>query len=135
MSFNNLIGGKLNLKGKALDVRGGTKKKKKKTKSLYNEQALALQQALEAERAERGGEGPSDGQAAQEGREDEEGAREVGEDHRTPAERRYHEQLVKLESAKAAKSAVKSHRQRVEEFNKYLANLSEHYDIPKVGPG
>jgi protein FAM32A len=29
----------------------------------------------------------------------------------------------------------KSHRERVAEFNTYLQNLSEHYDIPKVGPG
>lgn len=28
--------------------------------------------------------------------------------------------------------AAKSHREKVEEFNKYLSQLSEHYDIPKV---
>jgi len=27
---------------------------------------------------------------------------------------------------------VKSHKQRVEEFNNHLDSLSEHYDIPKV---
>jgi len=27
------------------------------------------------------------------------------------------------------------HRQKVENFNKKLANLPEHNDIPKVGPG
>ena len=32
----------------------------------------------------------------------------------------------------AKKMAAKSHREKVEEFNKKLANLSEHYDIPKV---
>lgn len=32
-----------------------------------------------------------------------------------------------------AKMAKKSHRDRVQELNRYLANLSEHYDIPKVG--
>jgi protein FAM32A len=36
---------------------------------------------------------------------------------------------------KVAKLAMKSHRQRVEEFNQHLASLTEHYDIPKVGPG
>ncbi|KAH6558799.1 hypothetical protein KP509_1Z045100 [Ceratopteris richardii] len=59
----------------------------------------------------------------------------VVEDHRTPAEKRYHEQRQKLEAARLAKLASKSHRERIEEFNQYLANLSEHYDIPKVGPG
>ncbi|CAN1825514.1 Uncharacterized protein C31G5.21 [Linum perenne] len=34
-----------------------------------------------------------------------------------------------------AKMASKSHRDRIHEFNHYLANLTEHYDIPKVGPG
>jgi protein FAM32A len=34
-----------------------------------------------------------------------------------------------------AKVANKSHRDRIQDFNQYLANLSEHYDIPKVGPG
>lgn len=36
---------------------------------------------------------------------------------------------------KMAKTANKSHRDRIEDFNQYLANMSEHYDIPKVGPG
>ena len=31
--------------------------------------------------------------------------------------------------------ASKSHRDRVREFNEYLTNLTEHHDIPKVGPG
>lgn len=35
---------------------------------------------------------------------------------------------------KAAKAAVKSHKERVAEFNEKLENLSEHYDIPKVRP-
>uniref|UniRef100_A0A7N2LT36 Uncharacterized protein n=1 Tax=Quercus lobata TaxID=97700 RepID=A0A7N2LT36_QUELO len=25
--------------------------------------------------------------------------------------------------------------ERIQDFNQYLANMSEHYDIPKVGPG
>lgn len=29
----------------------------------------------------------------------------------------------------------KGHRAKIEDFNKALANLPEHYDIPKVGPG
>lgn len=33
------------------------------------------------------------------------------------------------------KKIAKTHRQRVEEFNAYLSNLTEHNDIPRVGPG
>lgn len=53
----------------------------------------------------------------------------------TPAERRYIEQKQRLDVQKLAKEANKSHRNRIEDFNQYLANMSEHYDIPKVGPG
>ncbi|VVA91576.1 unnamed protein product [Arabis nemorensis] len=82
-AYDNVIGGKLKLKGKALDVKAG-------------------------------------------GHDD---------DPLTPAERRYIEQKQRLDVQKLAKEANKSHRNRIEDFNQYLANMSEHYDIPKVGPG
>ena len=31
--------------------------------------------------------------------------------------------------------ASKTHKEKVQEFNEKLASLSEHHDIPKVGPG
>lgn len=57
------------------------------------------------------------------------------EDYLTPAERKFLQQTHELELKRLAKMASKSHRDRVQEFNRYLANLTEHYDIPKVGPG
>ena len=30
---------------------------------------------------------------------------------------------------------AKTHKQRVEELNKYLSTLSEHHDMPRIGPG
>ncbi len=56
-------------------------------------------------------------------------------DRRTAAEKRYDEMQAKREREMATKMAAKSHRERVNEFNAYLQNLSEHHDIPKVGPG
>lgn len=53
----------------------------------------------------------------------------------TPAERRYVEQRERIDQHRLAKTANKSHRDRIQDFNQYLANMSEHYDIPKVGPG
>ncbi|KAJ7958670.1 protein FAM32A-like [Quillaja saponaria] len=53
----------------------------------------------------------------------------------TPAERRFLQQTERLELQRLAKIASKSHRDRIQQFNQYLATLSEHYDIPKVGPG
>lgn len=57
------------------------------------------------------------------------------DDQLTPAERRYIEQRERIDVKRLAKTANKSHRDRIQDFNQYLANMSEHYDIPKVGPG
>ena len=57
------------------------------------------------------------------------------DDHLTPAEKRYIEQRDQIDVHRLAKVANKSHRDRIQDFNQYLANMSEHYDIPKVGPG
>lgn len=57
------------------------------------------------------------------------------DDNLTPAERRYMEQRDQIDVHRLAKISNKSHRDRIEDFNQYLANMSEHYDIPKVGPG
>ena len=57
------------------------------------------------------------------------------DDHLTQAERRYIEQRERIDVKRLAKTAHKSHRDRIQDFNQYLANMSEHYDIPKVGPG
>ena len=141
MSYSNVVGGKLKLKGKALDVRAGGMKKKKKKRDTQ-EQLRMLTGREESERevvnspthsseadpASRGENRDGEGEVDRE-------RQQVVEDHRTPAEKKYHEQKAKLEAQRLAKVASKSHRQRVEEFNQYLANLSEHYDIPKVGPG
>ena len=46
---------------------------------------------------------------------------------------RVQEERARRELAKS--SSQKTHKQRVAEFNEKLSKLSEHYDIPKVGPG
>lgn len=56
-------------------------------------------------------------------------------DRRTAAEKRFDEHAATQEAGRVKKMAAKSHRERVAQFNNYLANLSEHHDIPKVGPG
>ena len=64
-----------------------------------------------------------------------EGVMPSGSDRRTDAEKRYAERMAALEEGRLRKLAAKSHRERVADFNAYLSNLSEHHDIPKVGPG
>jgi protein FAM32A len=58
-----------------------------------------------------------------------------GADRRTAAEKRHDELMAKKEAERVKKWAAKSHRERINEFNTYLQELSEHHDIPKVGPG
>lgn len=138
MSFANVVPGKLKLKGKALDVKNGGVKKKKKTKRT-DERYLLLQQEQEQQLKllEGGWDQDVADEEVGEGKEGGSGEQQLAilEDHRTPAEKVYDEQRAKLEARRLAKVGSKSHRQKVEEFNQYLANLSEHYDIPKVGPG
>ncbi|KAJ9512741.1 hypothetical protein QJQ45_019050 [Haematococcus lacustris] len=61
--------------------------------------------------------------------------RSEAEDRRTEAEKRFEARQIQLEAERLKKLAGKSHRDRVKDFNDYLAKLSEHHDIPRVGPG
>ncbi|XP_018459793.1 uncharacterized protein LOC108830693 isoform X2 [Raphanus sativus] len=140
-AYENVIGGKLKLKGKALDVKaGGVKKKKKKKQKKHEEQALKIteHEHIEGENEEALGKliegGEEEDEEGRSGKEDGK-VQPDDDDLLTPAERRYIEQKQKLDVQKLAKEANKSHRNRIEDFNQYLANMSEHYDIPKVGPG
>lgn len=42
--------------------------------------------------------------------------------------------LSQLEE-KLRREGSKTHKERVEELNKYLSTLSEHHDMPRIGPG
>ncbi|XP_057803752.1 uncharacterized protein LOC131019086 [Salvia miltiorrhiza] len=124
-AYENVVTGKLRLKGKALDVRnaaGIRKKRKHKERNILSYHDAGHDQLTDENNALVSDSTYPDGDG--------------GEDERlTPAERRYMEQRQKIELERLAKAAKKSHRDRIQEFNQYLANLSEHYDIPKVGPG
>ncbi|KAB5563192.1 hypothetical protein GE09DRAFT_1111339 [Coniochaeta sp. 2T2.1] len=59
---------------------------------------------------------------------------------KTEAERRFEEAKKRklLEMSKSAAGRpelLKTHKERVEELNTYLSKLSEHHDMPKIGPG
>lgn len=118
--YENVVAGKLRLKGEALNVKGGGMKKRKKHKERHVPSSLAArhEQITDENIAAL----LSDGVTNE-------------AERLTPAERRYLEQCQKIEIQRLTKTAKKSHRDRIQEFNRYLANLSEHYDIPKVGPG
>ncbi|KAH7249978.1 uncharacterized protein BKA55DRAFT_568484 [Fusarium redolens] len=59
---------------------------------------------------------------------------------KTEAQKRHEEikkkRLLKLaESSSARPELLKTHKERVEELNTYLSKLSEHHDMPRIGPG
>ncbi|XP_074268058.1 uncharacterized protein LOC141591577 [Silene latifolia] len=133
-AYENVVGGKLKLKGKALDVKSSGVKKKKKQKKLYEDVTERKEEKVEGGDAESS---LADGEEDTNESDKLGGERKVGNfgDHLTPAEKRYIEQREKLDAQKYEKTSKKSHRDRLDDFNQYLADLSEHYDIPKVGPG
>lgn len=110
MSFT---GGRLKLKG-GVAVPGRKKKKSSKAKAAP-EEALAVA-VVEGETS-----APPPPQSRP--------------DRRTDAEKRHAAAVAAREAERIAALASKSHRERVAEFNDKLASLSEHHDIPKVGPG
>ncbi|KAF8251272.1 DUF1754-domain-containing protein [Wilcoxina mikolae CBS 423.85] len=102
-------GGALKLKG---TKDGGISKKKKKKKS-----ATASKKSASAEPAE-------NQPTVEEEKEDDDPY--AG---KTEAERRFEERRLEQMEKRLAKEGIKSHKERVEEYNKYLASLSEHHDM------
>lgn len=128
MSTGGFVGGKLKLKGDA----SGVSKKKKKKKSTGEGSELALAASAD-------GGGAAAAKAPAEPVKTKDGyvlpAPPEGADRRTEAQKRHEARLAKLEAERLASHAAKGYRDRVKEFNEHLASLSEHHDIPKVGPG
>jgi protein FAM32A len=120
MSF---VGGKLKLKGGEPE---GIKKKKKKKDKEKDAAAMALTTTDSKQEQEAEAGSTREGYAIKP---------KEGEDRRTEAERKFDDRVRKLEEERIRKLAQKSHKDRIKEFNEKLANLSEHHDIPKVGPG
>ncbi|KAG9684247.1 hypothetical protein KCU85_g5978, partial [Aureobasidium melanogenum] len=65
----------------------------------------------------------------------------IPDDGKTEYERRHEETRrkrvspgIRLEE-RLMREGVKTHKERVEELNKYLSTLSEHHDMPRIGPG
>ncbi|GKV26744.1 hypothetical protein SLEP1_g35984 [Rubroshorea leprosula] len=134
-AYDNVVGGKLKLKGKALDVKAGGVKKKKKHKKHQDEVTQVTENELSVDGSVEASTDPSEEGMDDANKSTGEGKAAPYDDHLTPAERRYIEQREQLDVKRLAKEANKSHRDRIQDFNQYLANMSEHYDIPKVGPG
>ncbi|KND93856.1 Uncharacterized protein C31G5.21 [Tolypocladium ophioglossoides CBS 100239] len=119
--------------GGALRIKGAKvqKKKKKKDKSALEKNLSAGDNAVVNEdTAEKRAKG-----AEQDDRDDD----EASVVPKTESERRYEEvkrkRLLEIQASGARPELLKTHKERVEELNTYLSKLSEHHDMPKIGPG
>ncbi|KAK3750530.1 hypothetical protein QZH41_018143 [Actinostola sp. cb2023] len=111
-----VVKGSLKLKGVA---DGGIKKKKKKKKNKALE-AAKMSKLPEQETRNSSGD-------------DHERSEKDNElDNRTQAQKTFDRTQEQRANERILKKAGKTHRQRVEKFNEYLDDLTEHYDIPKV---
>ncbi|XP_043595974.1 protein FAM32A [Bombus pyrosoma] len=62
----------------------------------------------------------------------EEDQSKVIEIKRTKAEIAFQKMQEKMQTERIKQKASMTHKQRVEEFNRHLDSLTEHFDIPKV---
>ncbi|XP_056133729.1 protein FAM32A-like [Lampris incognitus] len=100
--------GSLKLKGVGT-VSAGKKKKKEKEKKHRLEQQVMTSQTDEEDNTQK---------------------RYV--DKRTPAQIAFDKMQEKRQMERILNKASKTHKHRVEDFNRHLDTLTEHYDIPKV---
>ena len=137
--------GKLKLKGIS-DGRVDKKKKKKKKKKSKPEESSAAEAGFKDNSVVLKSLEDEDRAIAKDGADEDEGTEKtttaVGEDEvdiaahlQTEAERRFEEQRRKRLEERLKREGVKTHKQRVEDLNRYLSSLSEHNDMPKIGPG
>merc|ERR1712137_444290 len=100
--------GSLKLKGLG-SISAGKKKKKDKERKERLEQQMMASQNEEEERSSKG-----------------------YVDKRTPAQMAFDKMQEKRQMERILNKASKTHKRRVEDFNRHLDKLTEHYDIPKV---
>ncbi|THH11604.1 hypothetical protein EW145_g528 [Phellinidium pouzarii] len=121
-------GGSLRLKTGVIE--GGITKKKKKTKGK-----LKARKNEEEEEARASPTGDGSGREGESSKLDRKSPSGTGSDNKTDAERRFEEVQRRRMAERVNKMAINSHKDRVHLFNAKLEALSEHHDIPKVGPG
>ncbi|EEU44789.1 uncharacterized protein NECHADRAFT_84893 [Fusarium vanettenii 77-13-4] len=118
--------------GGALKLKGSKVHKKKKKRDKKTD----LEKNLDAGKRE--GPDPDKKKEVDDEPRDEEDDRPAVQ--KTEAEKRHDEikkkRLLQLaESSGSRPELLKTHKERVEELNTYLSRLSEHHDMPRIGPG
>jgi protein FAM32A len=131
--YSTAIGGGLKLKGAGID------KKKKKKKAKPAEDAPESSKSITTEVAKRSDDAAKSPEHTP-GRslspeKAEQSLKQAGGRRKTEAEKRHDEMRRKRMEERMKREGVKTHKEKVEELNKYLSGLSEHHDMPKIGPG
>jgi len=134
MSTTPFLGGALKLKGDSATIGKKIKKKKKEKPPAADEETE--QQQRQQQRAAPDDDDDDAAAEAAAGTSAAAAAATAAPDRRTEAERRRDAQLARVEGERLRRAAEgKGYRERVAEYNDRLAALSEHHDIPRVGPG
>jgi protein FAM32A len=125
--YTTAIGGGLKLKGAGVDKKKKKNKKPKTAESSSSSTAVA-KPAADASPTHTPGRSVSPAAA-------EVALKEAGGRRKTESEKRHDETRRKRLEERMKRDGVKTHKEKVEELNKYLSGLSEHHDMPKIGPG
>lgn len=125
------------MKGVSTDAKISKKKKKHRSEdSKSKKEQEEIKGAPDGQRSSLSKALKEDDTEFETGRDQTEGERDAqGERVKTEAERRWEEQRRRRLDDRLKREGVKSHKERVEELNRYLSKLSEHHDMPKIGPG
>ncbi|KAH7092022.1 hypothetical protein FB567DRAFT_516298 [Paraphoma chrysanthemicola] len=133
--YTSAVGGGLKLKGAGID-----KKKKKKKPKPTEDAAESSKTSTDVAKRPTADDTTTKSPSHTPGRSlspdaAEQRLKEAGGRKKTEAERRHDEMRRKRLEERLKREGVKTHKEKVEELNKYLSGLSEHHDMPKIGPG
>ncbi|CAK1355696.1 uncharacterized protein RHO25_000635 [Cercospora beticola] len=130
--YSSAIGGGLKLKGSSSGIDKSKKKKKKSSKpntEADNNEKTATKDSETSQSALQKALADTDDTSKSPD------ATEITTYGKTEAQRRYEERRKKRLEERLQREGVKTHKERVQELNKYLSTLSEHNDMPRIGPG
>ncbi|SOV80767.1 conserved protein, unknown function [Plasmodium reichenowi] len=135
MKDNEFVGGKLKLKKDIF--KKDDKKGKKQKKDKNNKKESELIEKKKKKSSEKGyiHEDNDQNKNAKELIDGEDKLNDILNMNMTESEKAYHLVLKKREKQRIESILKESYRDRLQKFNDNLASLSEHFDIPKVGPG
>ncbi|EGG22603.1 DUF1754 family protein [Cavenderia fasciculata] len=124
-NYSNVVGGKLKLKGSVPLTPSHDLKKKKKKKSSSSSSSLKREEKKRHQEE----------QELEDHESNNTNNNEKEEKIYTESELRHRKLQARIEEKRIKEMIKMSHKEKVEDFNKKLNQLSEHHDVPKVGPG